>query len=190
MALTKQEIINQLNIIGAGFTEYKAYVSNRLNQSMKMSQSEREQFLDPDGSFREEDAYYSTANLALLVLKAQKRSKLKIPGFIALILDEDKKYLAEFIFTQVTFFVKNRTTFERITGNQLSTPNWSFNEDTSRVVIDNDQFGNFAKNAIKASELDKYEFVLDSDKRYFKQNAYGEYIVVGDIDDDIVKAGI
>lgn len=190
MALTKQKIIDELTMIGADYNSFKTYVSNRLNGTIKMSQTEREQFLDTDGTFREEDAYYSTANLAWLVLKSQKRTILRIPSILGLLLPEDKEYLAESIFTQVVFFVKNRTTYEKITGSQIQTPNWSFDENTSRVVIDNDTFGNFAKNAIKGAQLDKYQIVLDNDKQLFKMNAYGEYVVVGDIDDDIVKAGI
>ncbi len=64
MALTKQKIIDELTMIGADYNSFKTYVSNRLNGTIKMSQTEREQFLDTDGTFREEDAYYSTANLA------------------------------------------------------------------------------------------------------------------------------
>ena len=180
--------LEKLKYFGINLPDWQAYIAKRLSD-FKVQKSFRDENLDPSGAFDKETAYNAVAFVAMTAAIAAKPilNKGRVFEFM---LPDDQQWVRTAIFNTITFLVKNRTVYENITGTQINTPNYQFNSDTSRNVIDNDVLGTYAKQAFKNSTIDKYKLVQDQDWDGYQQNSRGEYQIIKHISVEEIIGGI
>lgn len=181
-AITQAELDTLLTKHKITYTDFKNFAGNTM-KTFKTTRDFRDEFLDSANLFEEEKAYNAVAYLAYQSVVVQPRLKwIKVPGAFELADEDDKKWFSITIFRLVVFLTRNDNIYETITGQSIDTPNFKFSKDTSRNLISNDVLGTYIKDAIKLSELDKYQlFETKEDTKIYSQNTNGIIRFMGEI---------
>ncbi len=106
---------------------------------------------------KEED-FFKAIGQGYIELIKKLKPKLKMIPF-AMLEEEDRATLREFIGEQIQFSMTNRQVFQIVNGSNISTPSFTINQDTTPWAFTSDMLSKRGAVLMQNSEVDLYEIV-------------------------------